>query len=131
MRQTRACVHILGILAILALGGCIPPPYGPGGPPPPTSSQPTPGFDRVASILAGVETRLAGVQGVQATQGGDIQNALAWAKASHEAASRPIPSVVGSIVGTVAGQPVGALAAEVGGFLTVLVGFFFRRRSRS
>lgn len=78
--------------------------------------------------LAGLEARLTEVQGAQAAQGSDIQNAVAWAKASHEAASKPVPSLVGGVVGAVAGQPVGALAAELGGFLTVLVGFLFRKK---
>ena len=127
MRRTIAFLMVMGA-SIPALWGCIPSPGG-GIPPAPTSASSAPGFEAMAQVLAGLNARLNQVQGTQVTQAGDLENALAWGRAAHEAAQKPIPSMVGTAVGVAVGQPVGAIAAEVAGFLTVLAGFLFRKKT--
>ncbi len=114
------------VLILILCTGCIPPPPGvpfPEGPPTAVS--------REDPRWAEYQARLEAYQAALGAQGNDLQNALAWAKAAHEEASKPAPQLVGQVAGAVLGQPVGRILAEGAGFLTLLVAYLTNRRRKT
>ena len=117
---------LCGVLVLMLCTGCIPPP--PAMPPPEAPVSAVPKDDpRWADYQARLET----YQAALATQGDDVQNALAWAKAAHEEASRPAPQLAGQVAGVFIGQPGGRIVAEGAGFLTLLLAWLTNRKRKT
>ncbi len=115
-----------GVLILILCAGCIPPP--PGAPLP--EAPPTP-VTREDPRWAEYQAKLEAYQATLGAQGNDLQNAVAWAKAAHEEASKPAPQMIGQVAGAVLGQPVGRILAEGAGFLTLLLAYLTNRKRKT
>lgn len=114
------------ILGLILCAGCIPPPPGP-----PLPEAPPPAVSKEDPRWAEYQARLAAYQEALASQGNDLQNAVAWAKAAHEEASKPAPQLLGQMAGAFIGQPGGRILAEGAGFLTLLLAYLTNRRRKT
>ena len=115
-----------GVLILILCTGCIPPPPGV-----PSPEGPPPAVSREDPRWAEYQTKLETYQAALGAQGNNLQNALAWAKAAHEEASKPAPQMIGQVAGAVLGQPAGRILAEGAGFLTLLLAYVTNRRRKT
>ena len=115
-----------GVLILILCTGCIPPPPGA-----PLPEAPSLAVSREDPRWAEYQAKLEAYQAALGAQGNDLQNALAWAKAAHEEASKPAPQMIGQVAGAVLGQPVGRILAEGAGFLTLLLAYLTNRRRKT